>query len=218
MKRAWLVVIACSSPATAPPQQPAVATAPADAAVDAAPDAFVDTELEAAPAWVFRMYQTGLARQQSTHETWTLRWTGDRATIVVGQQIAASDGIWMPTGTTVYTGSANAEGGKFALVTGQSKIALECKREKLDVAAANALRKPHPRTGKYKQPCSGDPGRWVPPKTTKLDVLSCKLDGYDVPMPFAPSPGIEYVNVNDDCEQQGGGYRIATEGAVAPVR
>jgi hypothetical protein len=218
VKHAWLFVIACSSP-SAPPQQPAVvATVPADASVDAPPDApVVDAELLAAPAWVFRIYRTGMIVPQSHHETWTLRWVGDRATILVERKLAEREGALVPAGTTVYTGSTN-EGTKFALAAGSQKIALECKREKLDVAAATAVRKPHPRTGKYKEPCSGDPGRWVPPKTTKLDVLSCKLDGFDVPMPFAAAPGVEYVHVNDDCDQQGGGYRIATDGAVAPVR
>jgi len=53
-----------------------------------------------------------------------------------------------------------------------------------------------------------------------VGTLSVRAVGDDpVPMPFADAPGVEYVHVNDDCDQQGGGYRaIAADGSVAPVR
>lgn len=216
MTRVWLFVIACSSP-PAQPTTPPVAIAPADASIDAPVDAAVDAELAAAPAWIFRFHSTGKIVKQSRLETWTLRFVGDRATIFVERKLAESEGPWAPAGTTLYTGTG--DGTSFSLAAaGQAKLDLACKREKLDVAAATAVRKPVA-SGKYKQPCSGDPGRWVPPKTTKLEVLSCKLPGFEAPMPFAAAPGVEYLFVNDDCAQQGGDYRvIAADGSVAPVR
>ena len=72
---------------------------------------------------------------------------------------------------------------------------------------------------KYKQPCSGDPGKFAPAATKKVEVLSCKHPDFDAPMIFGRAPGIEYLHVNDDCNMQGGGYRaIAADGSVAPVR
>jgi hypothetical protein len=218
MRVAWLFVVACTSPPAAQQTTPSIATAPADASVDAPVDAAVDAELAAAPPWIFRFHTTGLILQQSRLETWTLRFTGGRATILVERKIAEQGQPWADEPQTLYIGTGGEDG--FVLTTvGNAKLDLACKRVKLDVAAPTAVRKPHPRTGKFKEPCSGDPGRWVPAKTTKVDVLSCKLPDIEVPMPFAAAPGVEYLFVNDDCDQQGGDYRaIAADGSVAPVR
>ena len=226
-----LALVACSSsPASTtkptPPAPPdaAVATSP-DAAiaappVDAAPA--VDAELAAAPPSVFRFYSTGLVTTKAGPrlETWTLRHVGERATILV-ERMRPNGDAWTLGTTTRYLGTVADDGTslKLALAAGPNQLALECKREKLAIAAATAVRKPHPRKGRYARPCSGDPGRWVPDKTKSIDVLSCKHPDYEAPMPFASAPGVEYLFVNDDCDQQGGGYRaIANDGAVAPVR
>ena len=62
-----------------------------------------------------------------------------------------------------YLGTAT--GTSFAFPAG--KLELACSHAKLDVGCEK--------------------------KRTKLDVLSCKLAGFDVPMPFAAAPGIEFV-------------------------
>jgi len=226
-----LALVACSSapssttkPTPPAPPDAAVATSP-DAAIAAPPvDAppAVDPELAAAPPSVFRFYATGLAMKKEGQrlETWTLRTVGERATILVERMRPDGD-AWILGTTTLYLGTAAVDGKglKLALAAGPNQLALACKREKLAVAAANAVRKPHPKKGKFAGECSGDPGRWVPEKTKSIDVLSCKHPDYEAPMPFAAAPGVEYVFVNDDCDQQGGGYRaLASDGAVAPVR
>lgn len=188
--------------------------------IDAAPA--VDAELAATPASVFRFHSTGSVPMPTGPrlETWTLRHTGGRGMVTI--ELMAPDGEnWKPASTTVFHGTAAVDGKRvtLALTAGTYKLALDCTRDKLAVAAPTAVRKPHPRKGKYAGECSGDPGRWVPDKTKSVEVLSCKHPDYEVPMPFAAAPGVEYLYVNDDCAMQGGGYRlIAADGAITPVR
>ena len=225
MTRYFVLLAACSSspsstttPSPPPPADAAIAIA-IDAPVDAAPT--VDAELAAAPASVFRFYSTGLVptRTGPRLETWTLRTAGDRGVVQV-ERMAHGDGdTWTLASTSLYLGTATDDGKTLtlALAAGTDKLALACTREKLPVAAATAVRKPHPK-GKYKE-CGGDPGRWSPDKTKSIAVLQCKHPAFDAPMPFAPAPGVEYLLVNDDCQMQGGGYRaIGAGAAIAPVR
>lgn len=231
-----VVVCACGSPERTPTTTRATPTTPAadagvaiepavaDAAIAVSIDApAVDAELAGAKPWVFRFYSTGMIVGKHRLETWTLRHHADRGMVHVVRAEGRGPGAGevTPAGTTTYVGSL-ATAGKtltFTLAAGNNKLALECKAEKLDVAGAAAVRKPHPRTGKYKEPCSGDPGRFVPPATKKVDVLSCKHPDFEAPMMFGAGPGVEYLHVNDDCDQQGGGYRaIGNDGALAPVR
>jgi hypothetical protein len=222
-KTLLLALAACSSSATtSTPTPPATTPAPppAVAAVDASPldaasaggEATPDPELASASPWVFRFHSTGLIVREARIETWTLRHVGDRAMVLVERGAQ---------GDTTYTGTATDAGTslKLELTDGANSLAFDCTRGKIAVAAANAVRQPHRPTGKYKEPCSGDPGRFVPAKTTKLDVLNCRHPDYEAPMSFAAAPGVEYLYVNDDCNQQGGGYRrIPADGSVAPVR
>ena len=222
MKRSILLLVACSSSAPQP-------TSPTPIALDAAPmiDAAVpidapapDPELAAAPPSVFRFYSTGLVPTKTGPrlETWTLRHTGERGMVLV-ERMAPDGDAWKPASTTLYLGSATDDGKTLTLTLAAAtdKLALACKREKLAIAAATAVRKPH-KKGKYKE-CGGDPGRWVPDKTKSIEVLQCKHPDFDAPMPFAPAPGVEYLLVNDDCLMQGGGYRaIGNDAAIAPVR
>lgn len=204
-----LSLIACSgspAPAPAPPSPP---PAPDAAAARPEPDAAIDAELLAAPASVFRFHAEGAAPRL---ETWTLRRAGGRAQIVVEHVTPA------PAVTTTYTGAAREDGATLVLdvVAGSGRLALACTPETLAAAAPTAVRTPSAR-----KPKGGtcDPGRWVPAQTTKLEVLACKVPGFDAPMPFAAAPGIEYAFVDDGCALRGGDYRaIAADGAVAPVR
>lgn len=219
----WLwVVAACSShPAPKPQPTPAVpvAATPPDAAVPDAPPA-PDPALAAAPAQVFRFHSTGLVPEKTGPrlETWTLRSLDGRGVVSVERMTPGDDGGWRPGTQSLYLGTASDDGKTLtlALAAATDQLALTCTREKLDVAAANAVRKPSP---KRKRGECGDPGVWSPAKTKSISVLACKDPRYDAPMMFGPAPGIEYLHVNDDCQMQGGGYRqIAADGAIAPVR
>lgn len=220
MRGLLLALAACGTPAPKP-ETPVVATVPADAArPDAPPDAPApDPELAAAPAQVFRFYSTGLApsKDGGRFETWTLRTHGDRGMVRVERMRPGDNGTWIPNTQTLYLGTATDDGKTLTvtLASATDKLSLTCTRDKLDVAAANAVRRP---SAKNKQEC-GDTGAWSPAKTKSVGVLSCKDPRYDAPMMFGAAPGIEYLYVNDDCVMQGGGYRqIAADGAIAPVR
>lgn len=110
-----LTLAACSSapPAAERPVPPAPNTA--DAAVDAAPDAGVPEAVMAATAWVFR-YTTA-----QRAETWTLRYAGGSALLVVETAQRA----------TRYFGTAT-EGTSLVLAvsTSSAKLALDCKHAK----------------------------------------------------------------------------------------
>jgi hypothetical protein len=150
-----------SSPA---PTEKPVQPAPADAAVDATPDAGVSEAVTNAPAWVFRYNAPGRL------ETWTLRYAGDQAMVVVESA----------RGTTRYIGSA-ADGGALTLTlaAGPNKLSLECKRQQLAVGA--------------------ECGKQTGDKTTKkLDVLDCYHPDFKSPMSFAAAPGVEFVT-SDAC-------------------
>jgi hypothetical protein len=69
-----------------------------------------------------------------------------------------------------YTGTT--DGSTFTLGT----LSMTCQPAKLDIGGG----------------CTGT-------KASKLDVLSCRLPGFDQPMPFAAAPGVEYLAC--------GGYR-----------
>lgn len=122
-----LSVSACASnPAPgAPPSTPPPSPAPADAAVAAVPVAVIDAapaipaDLADAPAWVFRF------NSPNRVETWTLRWVGDRALLVV-------EGAT----TTTYVGSATDGASlKVDVSTSNAKMSLDCKRDKLAASA-----------------------------------------------------------------------------------
>jgi hypothetical protein len=104
---------ACS--AAAPATERPVTADPRAVTVDAAPpDAGVSAAVAAAPAWVFR-YHTA-----DRSETWTLRYTGGEAMLVVDSA----------QGSLRYLGSAT-DGASLAIdvSTGTAKMALDCKHE-----------------------------------------------------------------------------------------
>jgi hypothetical protein len=220
MRVSTLLLAACSSspgpkpeaPVTPPPVDAAIAVAPPDAPAP-------DPALAAAPTSIFRFHSTGLVPTKTGPrlETWTLRALADRGMVSVERMTPGENATWLPGTQSLYLGTATDDGKTLtlALAAGTDKLSLTCTRDKLEVAAANAVRKP---SAKKKSEC-GDTGAWSPAKTKSLAVLSCKDARYDAPMIFGPAPGIEYLFVNDDCVMQGGGYRqIAPDGAIAPVR
>lgn len=89
--------------------------------VDApAPDAGLPDELTTAPAWIFR-YNT-----PDRTETWTLRYHGDAALLVVEAK----------PGTTRYIGTLT-EGASLALAltAGRNRMTLDCKHDKMSLSA-----------------------------------------------------------------------------------
>jgi hypothetical protein len=158
------------------PKSPAPTTvsAPPPPTPDAAVDAFVDTELAAATPSVFRY------NADPRNETWTLRHVSGRAELVIEAKTK-----------TVFTGTAIDNDGslKVEVTTSNAKQSLDCKPDKLAVVPSTAAIKK----------CAFDPA-----KTSPIDVLSCKVPGFDVPMPFA-RPGVEYVQAAG-CAT-GAGYR-----------
>lgn len=160
----WVMVLAACSSSSSAPKQP-VLLAPPDAAVsiDAPADAFVDTELEAAAAQVFRFNGSGRL------ETWTMRQVSGRAQIVVERD---------PGKTSHYAGSATDDGKAITLALDDhgDKLSLVCQREKLAVVPASA----QPKACKW-------------PKALSIEVLQCKHPDFAAPMPFLAAPGVEYV-------------------------
>ena len=108
-----VIAVGCSSSPSPAPQAPVPApVVTADAAPPPPPDAGVPEAVLNAPAWVFRYNTPGRV------ETWTLRYAGDQALLVVE---AAS-------GTAKYFGSvANATSLKLALAAPTAQMNLECK-------------------------------------------------------------------------------------------
>lgn len=119
---------ASSAPAISPAGEPAAPVAAPSAPVDAAsPDAGPSAALAAAPAWVFRY------NAPPRVETWTLRYVGGEAIVVVEAT----------AGTITYLGTAT-EGATLALAvsTSTAKVALDCKHAKRPIGATCKERKP----------------------------------------------------------------------------
>jgi len=193
-----------------------------------APEALVK-----APKTIARRFLTGLISHDSTVETFTLQRVGDDALLTVESVRAENSGDkigkWSKLSLVQYLGTATTDGDVTTIKVSNKPLSqdLTCKKEKVDVAAATAVRARDPKWAG--QEC-GDPGRWEPAATSKVEVLHCvptpapSDDGPDEPaatdhLAFAPGAGVEWLYVNDDCVIQGGGWRkIGPKSAIAPVR
>ncbi len=217
-----------SAPVPPPPDAPAQSgpaiSLPAPAPVD------VPADLAAAPAWVARRLTTGQIRSRARFETMTLQRLGTRALLSIVEQTADTSlrdpsylGPWSPPTTEHVLGSIDAAGTQLTW-TGRHAWTWVCSSAKVAAARATAVRT---RSNGHRE--CGDKGRWVPPATRGVAVLSCAFAEADDPgdaegeahdrVVFAPAPGVEYVWVNDDCVVQGGGYRsIAKDSALARAR
>lgn len=190
-------------------------------------------ELVKAPKTIARRFLTGLISHDSTVETFTLQRVGDRALLTVESVRAenAGDkiGKWVKLSLVQYLGTATTDGDVITIKVSNKPLSqdLTCKKEKVDVAAATAVRGRDP-TWAGKE--CGDPGRWEPAATSKVEVLHCvptpapSDDGPDEPaatdhLGFAAGQGVEWLYVNDDCVIQGGGWRkVGATSAIAAVR
>jgi hypothetical protein len=170
---ALLVAIGACSSAP-PPAQPTPAPPP-DAAV-AAVDAAPerpDIRVTATP-YVFRF--SSAARK----ETWTM-WF---ATGVAVLNVQPDGGA-----ITQYQGSATEGATLLVDVTGPTaKLVLDCKRTKRDLL---------PTCDPAAKPPKGKP------PAISIDALDCFVPNFKEPMPFGPSPGIEYI-ADGPCA----GYRV----------
>jgi len=190
-------------------------------------------ELVKAPKTVARRFLTGLISHDSAVETFTLQRVGDRALLTVESVRAESDGEkiggWAKLSLVQYLGTATTDGDVTTIKVSNKPLSLDftCKKEKVDVAAATAVRGRDPKwAGKE----CGDPGRWEPGATSKVEILHCAPtpapsdDGPDEPaatdhLGFAAGPGVEWLYVNDDCVIQGGGWRkVPANSAIVGVR
>lgn len=176
---AIVTLAACSSPAAPQPAQPVM---PAEAPADAAPppvvvDARPDISLTA-PAYVFRF------ASQARAETWTLWFASGVAMLNVDT-----------AGGTVrqYQGGAT-EGTSIVIdvASATAKIRLDCKRAKREVDPACDPGAPRPKKA---------------PRKLQVDALDCFHADFKEPMPFGPTPGIEYV-ADGACA----GYRVISSG------
>jgi hypothetical protein len=211
------------------------AAAPIDAAIGLSQPqnkTSIPPQLAAAPAWIMRRLDGGAITYPQVLETFTLRRDGASAALTMEVQHAATKrgfmevGEWKPVSTKHYLGTAAEAGGKTTIdiALGAESLHFTCKRTQQSVAAATAVRRRH--AYEVYREC-GDPGRWEPAATTRVDVLRCELPegfqeahGWFVPyLAFTPAPGIEWLHVNDDCSMQGGGWRrIASDGSIAAFR
>lgn len=116
-----LTLVACSSPAAPPAEHPAPQVQQ-DAASEPppAPDAGVPQAVLDASPWVFR-YST-----KDRAETWTLRYTGGNALLVV--ETAQGSQRYMGTAT-------EGDSLKLDVSTGTAKMALDCKHAKRSLSA-----------------------------------------------------------------------------------
>jgi hypothetical protein len=204
------------------------------------PAMLIPAELWNAPAWIYRTFATagipigtGTARGQRDPQhltTYTLQRHGALA-LLTRDELKGGDihgphvmGPWSPSPTKRYVGTAETQGTSvtLSLSSDTETLTLRCAPATIAVAAIHAVRKPH---RKLEDGC-GDEGRWVPAATKNVQLLRClelepdgSTDVYGRPLNFARAPGIEWLFVNDDCTQQGGGWRrIPADGSVAPPR
>ena len=187
-----------------------VGGAPASGQPAPAPATVVPTELSAAPAWIGRQFSTGLIVREHSHTTQTLRRHGLQAMLTVETQISKGmmeePLVWAAQPAKTFLGTAEEKAKVITLFLTNvadptDTIRLQCKRTTIAAARPTAVRGPSPKADEC-----GDEGRWSPTGTKRVSVLSCDSGQAGAAIAFAPSPGIEWLFVNDDC-LQGGGYR-----------
>lgn len=222
MRTSWLAVVAVVSVSGA------VVAAPEFKRVTA------PEELVKAPKWTGRRFLTGAITHDSTLETFILQRLGDRALLSVetlrAENTGGKIGKWEKLSVIQYLGSMTTEGDVIKIKFSNKPLTLDwtCKKTKVDVAGAKAVRARDP---KWKGKECGDPGSWQPAATQKVEVLQCTPDPApsDDPTPaepdptenlaFSAPPGIEWLYINDDCVIQGGGWRrVDAKASVGEVR
>lgn len=190
-------------------------------------------ELVKSPKSVARRLQTGANTRDSSLETFTLQRLGERALLTVETMRADTNdgkiGKWEKQSFIQYLGTATTDGDVTTIKFSNRPLTLDwtCKKVKLDVAAATAVLGHDP---KFKGKDCGDPGRWQPAASKKVEGFQCTevppadADPTAEPDPkthlaFAPSPGIEWLYIDDECVLKGGGWRrIDKKATVGEVR
>ena len=209
-----LLVAACG-PAAAPPVAQNVAVEQPKPVKP--PTSFVDRSLS-----------VGSRMPTAFRGSWELFLEGNTARLVQTEQEAPGtftveradrEARWTTTRTHVEKGPLRHDGDHLALdlESPGDSLFLRCWHRSIVVAMPGARRVPTPgRAGD----CT-DPGTWSPTTTTRIDALVCGqgdalddgqvggLDGQggsldETLFRFAPAPGIEVVEVTDDCFQSMG--------------
>lgn len=247
MRASWIVLLtACEGGAPSAKPTPTVAVisdAPAiDAAtvdatsIDAAPtELAVPPALLAAPAWIGRRWTLGAGMVSNPHTTYTLQREGAQALLTIDvREPTAFDTtsykeptVWQTTSSQRYLGTFTEKAGVISLTLASAQgehVEWECKPTRVQVAAAKAVRGKTPGS----VGCTGDEGRWVPRATKPMSILACEklprdeFKTWDTDwnrVGLAPSPGVEWLFVNDHCIIQGGGWRsVAADGSIAGIR
>lgn len=217
----WLLLglAACGGASSVPPS-----TAPADptaasAGSAAAEGAGIDG------VWRFRSLHVGLVQKMSQLTRFTLKLQGDEATMVVQHQfMEGSDadvvgGEWQTFRTETVRGTVRKDGGsvgalELQLTGSGTAYAFGCRRMRIEVAVAHAVRIPDPA---FTDEC-GNEGTWSPAVKVSREILYCE-SGEIGPFEMGRGAGLELLWVNDDCIMQGNGVReVADDGAIAPPR
>jgi hypothetical protein len=173
--------------------------------------------------YVYRHLDVGSQAPTPSRSTWTLTIDGATANLVVtGQQAALEfasldrvdrEAKWTPTDTQVEKGPVihRPDHVFLDLESPSDSLQLHCWRRSIEVAIAGARRVKQPG---HELDCQ-DEGVWSPATTTPVDALICtQAEGADdfndleTHWHFAAAPGIELVEVNDDC-MQAQGLRLA---------
>lgn len=172
-----------------------------------------------------RHLSTG-AREPARRSSWTLTIGEHSATLVsIAQEQADHEASWKTTSTLTEKGPVRPirDGIALDLESAEDSLFLNCWHRALKVATAGARRIPTP--GR-KGDCS-DPGIWSPATLVEVDALVCSqgerlddgqlagLDGQQGDLDetlfrFLPAPGLELVEVHDDCFESTG-LRVALE-------
>lgn len=166
--------------------------------------------------WIGRTFHTGMIARQHTHETQILRRHGVLALLTIELRVAQSQmfeiGTWKAQPVTTYVGTSKQTAKVVTLdltnmADATDRISMQCRTTTIAAAPPTAVRRAT--IPDHVEEC-GDEGRWQPRTTKRMTVLRCADDDStsdDAPdLAFAPSPGIEWLYVNDDC-LQGGGWR-----------
>lgn len=183
----------------------------------------VPAELASAPKWIGRTYLSSMApvvgRDSERHVTYTLQRSGGRAALSVVTMVGTSwsdpPELLKQRSHVVYLGTVTEKSGVVSIEVenGNDKLALQCKRTKLRAARATAVRAYH-----AKNDGCGDDGRWIPGATKPQIALRCSDPEEWDQIAFAPTPGIEWVVLSDDCLAGGGWRAVNADGTIAKPR
>jgi hypothetical protein len=163
--------------------------------------------------FVFRRFSTGKIVSRSKVWIWTLRVEGDDVRMSKRELSGPGhESLTESAGPESWSGHAKQErsGLTLELSNSEERLTLSCKKATIAVASHDAVRV---RDENFDGEC-GNRGRWAPQAVHDVEALRCRYA--DDTLAFVDAPGVEELEVNDDCVMQGRGFRaIAEDGAIA---